>query len=127
MEPEPENAGHGLGGGDGPADAGAGCRFGRKEAQGILRRCAAHHLGRGVHAVPGASEYACGSVSETAQHRAFGRPPGRLLECRPAFPWSGADRRPMTPLLDLRITVDYPNKPAALRDLALWMQPGETL
>ena len=33
----------------------------------------------------------------------------------------------MTPLLDLRITVDYPNKRAALRDLALWMQPGETL
>jgi ABC-type dipeptide/oligopeptide/nickel transport system ATPase component len=33
----------------------------------------------------------------------------------------------MTPLLDLRITVDYPNKPAALRELALWMQAGETL
>ncbi|MDP8980335.1 MAG: ABC transporter ATP-binding protein [Acidobacteriota bacterium] len=33
----------------------------------------------------------------------------------------------MTPLLDLRITVDYPNKPSALRDLALWLEPGETL
>ena len=31
----------------------------------------------------------------------------------------------MNPLLDLRISVDYPRKPAALRDLNLQIEPGE--
>src|SRR6202035_1966381 len=112
MESEPEVSRDALGGRDRQADAGAdgGARSG--QAQSVLRQGAADRPGKNTRYISGQPQRAFGFVAEREKRDASRTVAPDLLECGAPVGGRWFSQPAMSPLLQARFSVDYPNKPA---------------